>query len=557
MATTEPQEGGIDKEVSEMGDSSFVGVDMRTGVDKLNPGFLSRSVNKRLNSGRADTREGLMELRAQEIGVVGYGACVFSDPEGNESIAVSTGSAVYVIRDGVPPESIAIPDGETMEKDVWMEQAFDKVFIFRGDEKSVLEWDGDEGIFGLVEQSVSGTGTLTIPGSTTGTAFINRLFVPYKEGNRRDSVLVSDDLDYTRYATQVAQFRINYGTADDIIRLFPFGRATMLVFKKDSIAYWTNLATGSISESVAGEITRDNGLLSPRGVTQIGTELWFLGRGGVFKVVPGADEKMLMGEETVSNPMKPFFDEVNWAAAGTSILEADEERLYVVVPWGSGVTRNNAIAVFNHITKMWEGYDTFAASVDCLALLPLNYLGRKRLWWIDRSGKVAILGEDIGYDSWGGTQYGISDQMVTRGYFGQHSGRKKYLRVEASMATWDPSYSITVGTEGPSETTVIVNASVPSRTEYAISQTAFSLNNANDNQANAYRGDYRQIGSDNLTPLTNGSKVNQHAERLVRSRLLKRGEYLTVDISNSQGSCRVRRVAVSGLACDGGNLNYS
>lgn len=537
-------------------DGIFIGVNMRVSPEKLPEGMLAKAVNKRLQAGRADTRRGLLELAPQEIGAAALGACVFSNPSGSEGLAVATASVVYIIRDGGPPLEVALPDGVTLTGDIWLEQAFDYLILFRGEELTPLEWNGEPaGMFEEVSQAPDGTGTLPIPGADRATAFLNRLFVPYREGNRRDSVLVSDDLDYTNYVAQLSQFRINFGTSDDIVQLRPFGRATLVCFKGSSIAYWTNLQ-GDMTDAIAAEITRENGLTAPRAVAQIGGELWFLGRGGVYKVVPGADDKLLMGEETVSAAMQPFFDQVNWRAAGNSLMAVDEERLYVVVPYGQGMTRNNAVAVYNHTTGQWEGYDTFAPSVDCLALLETNYLGRRRLWWVDRSGRVAIMNQDLGADWWDGEHHDIADEMVTRGYYGKRRGRKRFSRVEVVVSTWRPSLSITAGTDGPGEETAVVSDLTTSRTTYATLKAPYTATNTNDDHGDPYRGDYSVQGSDNLLPKS-GFLPEQHAEQMLRRRVLARGDYLQVTIANAEGSCRVRRVAVEAIEADHKTQTYS
>lgn len=532
-------------------DSVFVGVNMRLSANNLPPSIVSLAVNKRFNKGQVQTRKGILELSPQNIGAPVLGSCVFSDPNGYESIIVATASTCYSIRDGNVKTAISLPSGTTLSGTIYLVQAFDQVLLFRGETATVLQWNGTPGgSFAEITQSVSGTGTLTIPGSTFATAFANRLFVPYTQGQRMDSVLVSDILDYTRYVAQINQFRINFGTSDDIVSISPFGLTTLVFFKGRSISYLRNVS-GDLSTTVAAEITREVGLVAQKAVAQIGSYLWFLGNNGVYRMtVVDGDDKIVLDPVTISYAMQPFFDKVNWRNASIALMAVDAERLYVVVPWGSGATTNNAIAVYNHITEQWEGYDTFAPSVDCQSLRRLTYLGKYELWWIDRSGRVLILNKGLGEDYWNATNYAIADEVRTRGYFSSASDRRAFTRFGVTISTWNPTYTITTYTDTDESSQTAVTAQSPSRTAYSTFGTAaYVLTNTNDDHDNVFRGDYRVLPSDNFR-VKSGALLEEESQNVVRGLARSRGQYVQIGITNTTGSLSLLGASIDAREAD-------
>lgn len=546
--------GVRDDQPTPAGDRVFVGVDMRVAPDRLPEGLAAKAVNKRFTRGEAQTRPALFELTPQSVPGPVLGAELFSNPNGYEGILIATPTAVWLVRDGTPPQEIGLGD-VVLQGDVALRQAFDRVILLRGREENPLEWNGSSGNgFGPVEQSDSGTGTDPIPPSVDAAHMANRLFLPYPTGDRLDGVLVSDALDYTRYVPLLAQFRVNFGTSDDIRRLLPYGQSILLVMKERSLAYLRNVY-GDMSDVVAAEITREVGLMAPYAVVQLGAAVWFLGRGGVYRFVPGDQDKLELEAATLSAAMQPFFATVNWRAANDAILAADEERIYVVVPYGPTTTDNNAMAIYNHVTERWEGYHLYPEGTDCVRLIETTYLGRRRLWWIDRSGRVGVLGIDLAEDWWGGSHLPIADELVTRGY---HSGaeRKRFSRVSVGLATWAANVTIEALPDGPSEVVTLAQDLEGSRTAYRVLRPAYELDNSNDDHDLPYREDYAVQVGDEIEPQS-GVTLELHAEQLWRQRVRARGNSLQVRIASAGGSCTVQRVAVEAEETDRATRSYS
>ena len=541
------------------GDNMFIGVNMRLSPNNLPPTICSLAINKRFNKGQAETRKGLLELAPQYIGSAILGSCIFSDPSGYESIIVATASTCYSIKDGSTPSTVGLPSGTTLSGVIYLVQAFDVVLLFSGSTTAVLQWNGTPGgSFAAITQTVSGTGTLPVPNSAFATSFANRLFVPYALGQRTDSVLVSDILDYTRYLPQINQFRINFGTSDDIKAITPYGLSTLVIFKNQSISYLRNVY-GDLSTVYSAELTREVGLMATRATAQVGSNLWFLGNGGVYRLSIDTtySDKIVIDPITMSYAMQPFFDQINWSNISIALMATDSQRLYVVVPWGPGATTNNAVCVYNHITSQWEGYDTFGPSVDCQGLLKLSYLGKKELWWVDRSGRILVMNKSLGEDYFNATHYGISDEVRTRGYYSSNSDRRAFTRFGAILSSNNPTYTVKTYTDTDGENQTIISSSSPSRTAYSIfGRTAYTLTNTNDDHDANFRGDYRVLPSDNFQ-VKSGALIEQESQMVIRGLARSHGTFVQVGITNTSGTVAVQGATIDAREADRQTMSFN
>lgn len=536
------------------GDVAFIGADMKTDPGLLPPGICSAAVNKIFIGGEARTRGGLLELINQNIGVTVLGAALFSDPDGYEGILGATATGVAIVRDGTPVQTVV---SDNLLADVTLVQCFDRVLMFRGENLTPLEWDGNTASeFVAIAQTGSGSGTEAIPNASFAVAMANRLFVPRRIGNRLDCIAVSDSLDYTRYVAQLATFRINFGTSDDMVQLKPYGSSTLIVFKAASVAYLTGVK-GDLSSVAAGEASREVGLVARNAVTQVGSEVWFLGPRGVCRILPtGTDEdRFIVADQPVSWPMQPFFDRVNWGAASIACSAIDDERYYLAVPLDSA-TRNNAVVVYNFITKVWEGYHTFSPTVDLRYWIKTSFQGQRTMFVLDRTGRTVLYGKQLGSDDFADAQAAIADTMTSRGYH-RSSSRRRFLRWQAQVATWRPTLTVSTATDGVNETRTALNGFTTSRTAFSAGETStYDLTNSADNHDAAYREDYSILPSDNLIPRS-GATPELHAGRTYRGTTQQHGHYLTVTIANSTGSCRVTGAAVEAADSQRGTRIYT
>jgi hypothetical protein len=145
--------GKLDTQIQADGDVVFKGIDMRRDRGILAPGMVTRSENKRMWTGRAETRGGMADAidfnPAFESLIVGTG--VYQNTAmGGEWLLIATQNSSYVwaCQDGHDPVKIDIsdPDNTTVGPGpVEFSQSFTKVRLHRRPITTYLpvEWDGD------------------------------------------------------------------------------------------------------------------------------------------------------------------------------------------------------------------------------------------------------------------------------------------------------------------------------------------------------------------------------------------------------------------------------
>ena len=144
--------GRLDDPILTDGDRGFRGINSYLEPTSLEGGQVEASENMRLEGDTASVRKGI-EFKAGSVSLTYSGvdqvftSATFSDPAtGSEFIAVATKDKIILWNDqnntGI---DIAYPVGETVESsdNASFVQALQKLILFRGKDKSPLEWDGD------------------------------------------------------------------------------------------------------------------------------------------------------------------------------------------------------------------------------------------------------------------------------------------------------------------------------------------------------------------------------------------------------------------------------
>jgi hypothetical protein len=490
-----------------------------------------------------------------------YGELVFSDPNRQEGALLATRYGVIRLAENQKPQYIYPPGAERIDGRVVMVQAFDRVIMFRGAGKVPLVWnpaqDFETGLraFETIEQTDSGDGTEAIPPSDEACLLGNRLYVALG----RDQVAISDVLDYTRYDSTLAVFRINAGSDDAIVRLFAFNETTLLVFKDQSIhvvegLYGEDLATTARQYVLSGEY----GAVARGAVVQVGKDVFFLSERGVDSIGQALDNRLQAGAKPLSDPIKPVIDRINWAYAKTSgdqagaVMEYHDNKLFLAVPL-DGATFNNALLVFNFTTGAWEGYWT-GEWMDVRGFVRTQSGGRRALFIVtgdahaDRKAHGALMkvgeGEsDFCYDE----EAEIEDELVTRGYLGAELEDKRFQRAKADVSTWRPVGNVFARLDGVAEEVRLSGPITRDRKRYTVwGHGLYDESNAGDNHGDPFREDY---SVDLSTPIALGSGVNPMAEqRFSLSWKLNRvGQFCQIRFSSTQGRMTVRAVKVEAL----------
>lgn len=410
------------------GDLFFHGVDMRIDPQQLKPGFCASAKNARFRFGRAEPRLGTMPLRfnfsnafewdAQwdqgdinwnipvTIGTV-YGVGVWEDPNGSQwqlfaAARTSTSKIkIWAAKQGnrvreipvsvnieIPTDSSFPSDSQTSVDAFWFTSAFNKCFMHRGEDDSVLVLESiDEG-FKVATTTVStDPDVFSIPNSKTSLFFQNRLAVPYKPSgtSKADSVAISDILSFTDFSI-FNSFRINQGDSDDVVKLQKFNDTTVIVFKESSIYSISNLVGDWGANAVLDSLTTEYGLIGRNSVVDVGRDLWFLSQRGVTSLYRTQDNKVQGTDQPMSTPVQPLIDRINWYAAQTTASAGYfKDRYYLSIPT-DGSYSNNMVLVYDFLNKAWCGYDDTTVKYFFVS----DHNGSDALHFIDNDGLIGL-----------------------------------------------------------------------------------------------------------------------------------------------------------------------
>lgn len=384
------QYGPLDTVPKPIGDKRFIGVNMRVDPGQLPAGYVAEAINMRFRNGVAETRKGFVVLawinktvdgNTQPWGEI-HGAGVFSDPFTlQEYIVIAADGAVYYTQPNNAPQQLAIAGSVTLTGEVSFTQAFDVLLMHRGPELDTLEMPRISEGFTLVDQSVSGTGTHAIPNATDSLFLQNRLFIP----NDHDEVAVSDLNDYTRYVPIYQEFKVNQGSADELVAIFKFNDTTIVAFKEHSI-YVIGGVYGNLAALQQDELTSDFGLVARRSIAHVGPDLWFLSELGVMSIAQTDQNKLQGVVLPVSDPIQPLIDRINWTYAANAVSAVWDSKYYLAVPlddaevFGPEVIYDNGALVtypvtagktyrfeVGYATSLTNGTETLTASAEFTA----------------------------------------------------------------------------------------------------------------------------------------------------------------------------------------------
>ena len=308
-----------------------------------------------------------------------FASTLFSDPAtGTEFLVVATRTKAIIWNDannsGIDidypgSEVVASADGASFV------QALEKLILFRGKNKTPLEWDGDYSSptdFVVKANASPGGGNIQCPNTDFGLFFRNRLIIPQPTDSNY-TVLMSNLLDSDVYTTGDAQFRISKGSADFLVGFIPYQEDQLIVFFRNSIHLINNIATVSAANTY--EITRQHGCVARKSIAQSGPQTFFLSDNGVIVLSPGVDPAKGLGVaiskvqgETIpmTQDIQDQFDEVNFKYADLSCGVVHDNKYYLAVPVGSS-TKPNKVFVYNLLTSTWISVDSYPAMSGSLA----------------------------------------------------------------------------------------------------------------------------------------------------------------------------------------------
>lgn len=365
----ESQQG--DQPVSVSLDGAFVGIDARRAADfgDAAAGRVAEAWNTRFKNGHIETRPGcLPPAHFNPPFAQIYGAGIFSDPAGSEWMVAADQANSFRLADGRTPCRIAYPAGVRVNGRVSFLQAFNKLLMFRGPDQDSLIWEGgDQPWFRApFYQEQERPGYLAcLPRVEWGVLMADRVFVPIA----RDTIAYSDLLEPNRFDLLVNNIRFNAGEDDAIVGACPYQGSRLVVFKDQSIWFCNNVGgdMGGLSvDRLPGKI----GCLARESILEIGGDLLWLAHDGVYSLGQTTEGQLRGATLPLSAPIEPILRRCNWGHAHKATATYADGKYWLAVPL-DGATENNAILVFDLLTREWTSVDTYAAPPPAAPAAPI------------------------------------------------------------------------------------------------------------------------------------------------------------------------------------------
>ena len=292
-----------------------------------------------------------------------------------------------------------------------------------------------------------------------------------------DQLIASDKLNPNTYDPLFASLRFNAGTSDFTVGIKSFTDDTVLVFNRNSIH---SVKQAGTQVPVSTLLTNEIGCVARKTIIQVGKNIYFLSDSGVYSL-EFFEEFNLRGSQTpLSESVSKTIDRINQSAIDKSCAVYFNNRYYLALPLDNS-TFNNAVLIYNFITKSWESLD-FVNSLNSTgtaqSFFPLNTLYRyddliiagsgiyRGVYSIDQNGGVTLIeghnsvlssqnlqGKDLTITQVGQTtavDTKVQGRLKTRMHTFNDLGTKKFksFHINAESSPDTPSdFSIKIQTE--------------------------------------------------------------------------------------------------------------
>jgi hypothetical protein len=383
----------------------------------------------------------------------------------------------------------------------------------------------------------------SVPPGREGLYFQNRLLLLY--GN--DYLAVSDVLDPLHYSPILNEFKLNTGSNDRVVALYPFNTTTLLIFKERSVLAVENLY-GDLSTTRLTEITREFGCVSQASIAGTGSDVIFLSQRGIISLRQtefGISQSVVL---PLSDQIQNIVDDIDQAYWGNACATYFANRYILSVPVEGGDGSNQRTLVYNFLNKAWEGYWEGSLLVPrfwCRVIVA----GTDTLCWADESGLIHQF-DPLGLVdvNLAGNLIQMSTEVRFRGYTGEDNvDHKQWTDIQFELGNWNTRYSITAQFDGVNESYVVATDQTKDRTVYyTYGSGTYNTNNTADNFLAPYREDYSvttQFRCGN-----NGWKAGLHQFFSHKARLRKHSASVQPLITTDQGSLDIYSAKVIGIA---------
>lgn len=550
------------------GDAEFVGLDMKTDRDKLQPGQYARGENKRCHRKSVEDRLGVITpvfANVEAMTILGSG--VYSNPNGEEVQLHATPTEVRVIKSGSYPATVPIPVGTTLAGKINFAQHFNVVLLHREDGGPTLVWDGIAPNFKrLSKLDPLDLSTAVIPDPPWSVNFGYRAWFP----TGADTLGGSDELDYTSIDLELHNFRINTGEASAIVAAHPFTKNRLIVGNTRSIDVLTGVI-GDLSNAAMEVVNDDVNFAARKAVVMVGGDLFFLSSKpkGIYRINEVVQDQLQAVPVPVSDLIEPLMRRINWPAIANASMVTQGIYLFVFVPIDDSLV-NNAGFVYNTVSQQWVGmdrWDPFAGFQIDDAYVADHY-GENALYVANHdSGRIHILEQGGSDDELQltfnedpddellelgdpiHTSFPILSVFESRGYatLGWNASTKRdFKRVEIGLKTLRPSVFVSELSERANDVRRLHDNPVTrSPVRYDVfGKDNWDPSNANNDFNTPGRQDYSVDWSSDfqLPPEGIDIQIKQHSP--LRFSTKARGQYLSYRVENGAGRADVTAMLV-------------
>jgi len=396
---------------------------------------------------------------------------------------------------------------------------------------------GGSGTARIIKTGVSGG---PMPNCREAIYVGNRVFALYGP----DFIAISDILDPLTYLPIQNEFRLNAGTNDKAIAIYPFNESTIVIFKQRSILALTGV-TADLSSIRLVEITRDYGCVSATSIASTGTDIIWLSQRGVVSLKQteyGLTQSVVI---PLSYSIQDTINTIDWSSVDKACGVYWDNKYLLSVPVNDGNGTNTKTIVYNFINQAWDGEWTGSTLIP--RFFERAYVnGSNRLIFADESGFVHFFDPLSLCDrDYSGDEIDIETQVDTRGYDCGTKDHKQWVEGRMAISAWNPVYSIDSIYDDQNYFTEQRASAGVDRTKYTRYGLAdYDETNVNDDFNAPHRADYSfspgiRVGS--------GFQAGLKTSSVQKVRPRGHSSSIQYRIATTQGSTDINAVYAAGI----------
>jgi hypothetical protein len=435
-----------------------------------------------------------------------------------------------------------------------------------------------------------------MPNSSSGVYIQSRLAAPTSYDvttgtydQREQVVQFSDVLDITKsYFTQ--GFSMDKGAHASIVGLHVMSENQLLIFMDNKVHVMAGVRVESVNATFSDNVVLETliphyGLAAPRAKATAGDDVYFFSsKRGIVSLKRNLQGKAQGVDIPLSSPIQKIIDSISQRHYGKIRMAYWENALYVAVCRDSTSEENDTILCYDFLGSSWSYYTGDA--IKPKEFFISQWTGRERLFFAGSDGFINLVDE-----AWADDQIRDTDKvqnlksepiafnLTTRGYVANDIDHRLFETLSMSVSTWSPKFTIKIKGEGVGESQTLCTDRTKSRITYyrPFDAAPYDVSNRDQDHGTPYREDYSilapndvdayiqlengdymhsengfQIGFENWAPaLSVGSAivVDRMQETTETFRFTpKRGRYVQVNVSNTQGKIKINKLALTSRA---------